>query len=116
MTAAAPHNPPFRADHVGSLLRPPELKKARQDRSEGKISAQELKSVEDAAICRVVAQQEQVGLQSITDGEFRREDFYTDFFVRGLGGVEVRMESSAAYFVAMRAARFPFLWRRSFPA
>ena len=110
MTAAAPHNPPFRADHVGSLLRPPDLKKARQDRSEGRISAQELKSVEDAAIRRVVAQQEQVGLQSITDGEFRREDFYTDFFVRGLGGVEVRMESSAAYFVDHEGRKIPVPW------
>ncbi len=110
MTAAAPHNPPFRADHVGSLLRPAELKKARQDRSEGKISAQELKSVEDAAIRRVIAQQEQIGLQSITDGEFRREDFYTDFFVRGLGGVEVRMESSAAYFVDHEGRKIPVPW------
>jgi 5-methyltetrahydropteroyltriglutamate--homocysteine methyltransferase len=110
MTAAAPHNPPFRADHVGSLLRPPELKKARQDLSEGKISAQELKSVEDAAIRRVISQQEQVGLQSITDGEFRREDFYTDFFVRGLGGVEVRMESSAAYFVDHEGRKIPVPW------
>ncbi len=110
MTAAAPHNPPFRADHVGSLLRPAELKKARQDRSEGKISAQELKFVEDAAIRRVVAQQEQVGLQSITDGEFRREDFYTDFFVRGLGGVEVRMESSVAYFVDHEGRKIPVPW------
>jgi 5-methyltetrahydropteroyltriglutamate--homocysteine methyltransferase len=110
MTAAAPHNPPFRADHVGSLLRPAELKKARQDRSEGKISPQELKSVEDAAIRRVVAQQEQVGLQSITDGEFRREDFYTDFFVRGLGGVEVQMESTAAFFVDHEGRKIPVPW------
>ena len=110
MTAAAPHNPPFRADHVGSLLRPAELKKARQDRSQGKISAQELKSLEDAAIRRVVAQQEQVGLQSITDGEFRREDFYTDFFVRGLGGVEVQMESTAAYFVDHEGRKIPVPW------
>ena len=110
MTAAAPHNPPFRADHVGSLLRPPELKKARQDRSEGKISAQELKSGEDAGIRRVIIQQEQVGLQSITDGEFRREDFYTDFFVRGLGGVEVQMESTAAYFVDHEGRKIPVPW------
>ena len=107
---AAPHNPPFRADHVGSLLRPPNLKKARQDRSEGIISDQELQSVEDAAIRRVVSQQERVGLQSITDGEFRREDFYTDFFVRGLGGVEVRMESTAAYFVDHEGRKIPVPW------
>jgi 5-methyltetrahydropteroyltriglutamate--homocysteine methyltransferase len=110
MTAAAPHNPPFRADHVGSLLRPPDLKKARQDRSEERISAQELQCVEDAATRRVVTQQERVGLQSITDGEFRREDFYTDFFVRGLGGVEVRMESTAAYFVDHEGRKIPVPW------
>src|SRR5258707_2257769 len=86
-TAAAPHTPPFRADHVGSLLRPPDLKKARQDRSEERISAQELQPVEDAATRRVVTQQERVGLQSITDGEFRREDCYTHFFVLGLVGL-----------------------------
>ena len=110
MPTVAPHNPPFRADQVGSLLRPPELKKARQDRAAGKITAQELQGVEDAAIRKVVAQQEQVGLQSITDGEFRREDFYTDFFVRGLGGVEVRMESSAAYFVDHEGRKIPVPW------
>lgn len=110
MPTAAPHNPPFRADHVGSLLRPPELKKARQNLVTGKISAEELRSLEDVFIRRVVAQQEQAGLRSITDGEFRREDFYTDFFVRGLGGVEVRMESSAAYFVDHEGRKIPVPW------
>ena len=110
MPTAAPHNPPFRADHVGSLLRPPELKKARRERVTGKISAEELRSLEDVLIRRVVAQQEQAGLQSITDGEFRREDFYTDFFVRGLGGVEVRMESFAAYFVDHEGRKIPVPW------
>jgi 5-methyltetrahydropteroyltriglutamate--homocysteine methyltransferase len=110
MTAAASHNPPFRADHVGSLLRPAELKQARQDRAAGKISDLDLQRLEDAAIRKVVAQQEQVGLQSITDGEFRREDFYTDFYVRGLGGVEVRMESTAAYFVDHEGRKIPVPW------
>ena len=110
MTAAAPHNPPFRADQVGSLLRPEVLKKARQDRAAGKISALDLQSLEDAAIRRIVARQEDIGLQSITDGEFRREDFYTDFFVRGLGGVEVRMESTAAYFVDHEGRKIPVPW------
>jgi 5-methyltetrahydropteroyltriglutamate--homocysteine methyltransferase len=110
MTAAAPHDPPFRADQVGSLLRPEELKKARQDRAAGKISALDLQSLEDAAIQRIVARQEDIGLQSITDGEFRREDFYTDFFVRGLGGVEVRMESTAAYFVDHEGRKIPVPW------
>jgi len=96
MTAAAPHNPPFRADHVGSLLRPPDLKKARQDRSEERISAQELQSVEDAAVRRVVTQQRAGWIAIHHRWRVSPRDFYTDFFVRGLGGVEVRMESTAA--------------------
>ena len=110
MTATAPHDPPFRADQVGSLLRPAVLKNARQDRAAGKISTLDLHSLEDAAIQKIVARQEEVGLQSITDGEFRREDFYTDFFVRGLGGVEVRMESTAAYFVDHEGRKIPVPW------
>ena len=110
MTASAPHNPPFRADHVGSLLRPAELKRLRQEHAAGRISADELRSAEDTAIRLVVAQQEQVGLQSITDGEFRREDFYTDFFVRGLGGVEVRQEATVAYFVDHEGRKIPVPW------
>lgn len=110
MTVPAPHNPPFRADHVGSLLRPAELKKLRNDRAAGKISPEQLRSAEDAAIRRIVAQEEQVGLQSITDGEFRREDFYTDFFVRGLGGVEVRQEATVAYFVDHEGRKIPVPW------
>jgi len=110
MPTPAPHNPPFRADHVGSLLRSPELKKARQERAEGKITPAELRSLEDSEIRRIVTRQEQAGLQSITDGEFRREDFYTDFFVRGLNGVEVRMENSAAYFVDHEGRKIPVPW------
>ena len=110
MTATAPHNPPFRADHVGSLLRPQALKKARQDRAAGKISASDLQSIENAEIQRIVARQQEVGLESITDGELRREDFYTDFYVRGLGGVEVRMESTAAYFVDHEGRKIPVPW------
>jgi len=77
MASDAPHDPPFRADHVGSLLRPPELLKARADRAAGKISAEELRAIEDSSIREVVAFQESVGLQSITDGEYRREIFYS---------------------------------------
>ena len=108
--SAAPHDPPFRADHVGSLLRSATLKQARKDRAAGKVSALELQSLEDAAIRRIVARQEELGLHSITDGELRREDFYTDFFVRGLGGVEVRMESTAAYFVDHEGRKIPVPW------
>ena len=110
MNMAAAQNPRFRADHVGSLLRPPALKKARQDRATGAISALDLRSVENAEVQRVVARQEELGLQSITDGELRREDFYTDFYVRGLGGVEVRMESTAAYFVDHEGRKIPVPW------
>jgi len=110
MTATAPHDPPFHADQVGSLLRPAVLKKARQGLSAGKITAADLHALEDTAIQKIVARQEEVGLQSITDGEFRREDFYTDFFVRGLGGVEVRMESTAAYFVDHEGRKIPVPW------
>jgi 5-methyltetrahydropteroyltriglutamate--homocysteine methyltransferase len=78
--------PPFRADHVGSLLRPPELLKAREDVAAGRIDADELHGVEDEAIREVVRQQEQVGLQSATDGEFRRASWHMDFIYQ-LGGI-----------------------------
>jgi 5-methyltetrahydropteroyltriglutamate--homocysteine methyltransferase len=107
---AATHKPRFRADHVGSLLRPAELKKLRNDHAARKISAEELRAAEDVAIRRAIAQQEEVGLESITDGEFRREDFYTDFFVRGLGGVEVRQETTVAYFVDHEGRQIPIPW------
>jgi 5-methyltetrahydropteroyltriglutamate--homocysteine methyltransferase len=71
--------PPFRADHVGSLLRPPELLRAREDFTAGRISAEELRGAEDDAIRAVVKMQEDVGLQSATDGEFRRASWHMDF-------------------------------------
>jgi methionine synthase II (cobalamin-independent) len=78
--------PPFRADHVGSLLRPPRLLQARDDHAAGRISDEELRAVEDDAIRDVVAMQQNVGLQSATDGEFRRASWHMDFIYR-LGGV-----------------------------
>jgi 5-methyltetrahydropteroyltriglutamate--homocysteine methyltransferase len=71
--------PPFRADHVGSLLRPPELLQARDDASAGTIDAAELNRIENEAIRRIVAKQEEIGLQSATDGEFRRASWHMDF-------------------------------------
>jgi len=71
--------PPFRADHVGSLLRPKELLRARADRDANKITPDELKSIEDAAVRDIVRMQEDVGLRSVTDGEFRRLDWLMDF-------------------------------------
>ena len=79
--------PPFRADHVGSLLRPAALKEARERRAKGEITAAELKAVEDREIEDVIKKQEAVGLQSITDGEFRRSWWHLDF-LWGLDGVE----------------------------
>jgi len=78
--------PPFRADHVGSLLRPPELLKARDDHAAGQIDDDELRGIEDAAIREAVRMQGEVGLQSATDGEFRRNSWHMDFIYQ-LGGV-----------------------------
>jgi 5-methyltetrahydropteroyltriglutamate--homocysteine methyltransferase len=79
--------PPFRADHVGSLLRPAPLKEARAKRALGTISAEALKEIEDREIEKVIRRQEEVGLRSITDGEFRRVSWNYDFLER-LAGVE----------------------------
>jgi len=79
-------DPPFRADHVGSLLRPQSVLKARADFAAGRIPADELRRVEDEAITDVVRMQQDVGLQSATDGEFRRTSWHMDFIYR-LGGV-----------------------------
>src|SRR5262245_2099218 len=79
--------PPFRADHVGSLLRPAALKEAREKHAKGEIDAAELKAVEDREIERVIKKQEEVGLKAITDGEFRRSWWHLDF-LWGLDGAE----------------------------
>ncbi len=71
--------PPFRADHVGSLLRPPELLAAREARKQGSLSAAELRQVEDRAIGAAVRLQEELGFQAVTDGEFRRTWWHLDF-------------------------------------
>jgi 5-methyltetrahydropteroyltriglutamate--homocysteine methyltransferase len=79
--------PPFRADHVGSLLRPAALKAARGRRERGEIAADELAAIEDREIAKVIQRQEEVGLRSITDGEFRRAFWNYDFLGK-LDGVE----------------------------
>jgi 5-methyltetrahydropteroyltriglutamate--homocysteine methyltransferase len=85
--AASPDSrPPFRADHVGSLLRPPELLRAREDFAAGRISAEDLRAVEDSAIREVVRRQEEAGLRAATDGEQRRESWHMDFIYQ-LGGI-----------------------------
>ena len=81
--------PPFRADHVGSFLRPPELLDARERRKKGEISREALRAVEDSAIRDIVRFQEDAGLSGITDGEFRRTYFHIDFLEQ-LSGVETK--------------------------
>ena len=78
--------PPFRADHVGSLLRPPALLRAREDAAAGRITAAELRTVEDEAIAEAVRMQQEVGLQGVTDGEFRRGSWHMDF-IYALDGI-----------------------------
>src|SRR3981081_1160752 len=79
--------PPFRADHVGSLLRTAPVKEARARRARGEISAQDLAATEDREIAKLIKRQEEVGLRAVTDGEFRRSWWHLDF-LWGLEGVE----------------------------
>ncbi len=81
-------SPPFRADHVGSLLRPATLKDVRAKHASGEIDATALKALEDREIEKVIKKQEDIGLQLATDGEFRRSWWHFDFF-KGLQGVEL---------------------------
>jgi 5-methyltetrahydropteroyltriglutamate--homocysteine methyltransferase len=82
------HKPPFRADQVGSLLRSAPVKAARMRKLAGEITAAELRAVEDVEIRKLVAKQEAIGLQGVTDGEFRRSWWHYDFLA-GLRGVEL---------------------------
>src|SRR5438067_8258585 len=82
-----PDKPPLRADHVGSLLRPPSLEEARARRERGEISAEALAEAEDREIEAVIRKQEEVGLRAVTDGEFRRAFWNYDFLGK-LPGVE----------------------------
>ncbi len=79
--------PPFRAEHVGSLLRPREVTQARDDFAAGRITAQDLRAIEDRAIRDAVKKQEELGLGAVTDGEMRRRSWHMDFFY-GVGGLE----------------------------
>jgi len=97
--AGARTKPPFRADHVGSLLRPQRLLQARDDFAAGTIHAAELRAVEDDAIREIVRKQEETGLQSATDGEFRRASWHMDFIyqldglTRDAGHIAVRFHN-----------------------
>ena len=80
---------PFRADHVGSLLRPPELLSAREQHQRGTLSSASLREIEDRCIRDVAKLQEEIGLQGITDGEYRRTIWHADF-LRQIEGVSVK--------------------------
>jgi 5-methyltetrahydropteroyltriglutamate--homocysteine methyltransferase len=89
--------PPFRADMVGSLLRTAPLKEAREKRGRGEISGAQLKAIEDQEIRKIVKRQEDIGLQAVTDGEFRRAFWHYDF-LEELDGVEmVELEQGVSF-------------------
>jgi 5-methyltetrahydropteroyltriglutamate--homocysteine methyltransferase len=95
---SARNRPPFRADHVGSLLRPERLHRARADYKAGKIDLDELRGVEDACILDVIRLQKDAGLRSVTDGELRRTSWHMDF-IYSLGGIrQVAGESLHVHF------------------
>lgn len=96
-----PMRPPFRADHVGSLLRPPELLLAREKHQNGNLSSDGLRQIEDCSIRDVVKIQEEMGLQGITDGEYRRTIWHADF-LRQIEGVTVKEGVAATGGVARR--------------
>jgi 5-methyltetrahydropteroyltriglutamate--homocysteine methyltransferase len=96
--------PPFRADHVGSLLRPPALKDARRRYAAGELDAAGLAAVEDREIERIVAKQEAIGLRGVTDGEFRRSWWHLDF-LWGLDGVGKHVLDEGVAFAGLATRR-----------
>ncbi len=94
---AARPTPPFRADHVGSLLRPQRVHQARRDAADHRISGMDLRRIEDDAIGDVVRMQEDIGLQATTDGEFRRGSWHMDFIYQ-LHGIERTSDAIAVHF------------------
>lgn len=91
------NKPPFRADHVGSFLRPESIKKARKQLQDKKITPDDLRRVEDEAIRKLVEKQKQCGLKAVTDGEFRRSWWHLDFFA-GLEGIQKTTTSKGFIF------------------
>jgi 5-methyltetrahydropteroyltriglutamate--homocysteine methyltransferase len=98
--------PPFRADHVGSLLRPPELARERARFKRGEIDAAALRAAEDSAIRDAVARQQALGLQSITDGEFRRDWWHLDFLSQ-LDGVVLKENPGVKFKIAGQSEQPP---------
>src|SRR5262245_35782276 len=108
---------PYRADEVGSLLRPAPLKEARAKREKGQITAAQLKAVEDEEVRKVIRKQEEVGLELATDGEFRRAWWHFDF-LGGLTGVELYDAEQGIQFqgVQTKAQGLRVTGRLDFPA
>jgi len=103
--------PPFRADQVGSLLRPTEIKEARAKVERGEIGAEALREIEDRCISRAVARQEAIGLSSITDGEYRRGWWNHDFLGR-IDGVEIELDAKSYKFAGSDDPRYTAQVRR----
>ncbi|HEY7674005.1 MAG TPA: 5-methyltetrahydropteroyltriglutamate--homocysteine S-methyltransferase [Burkholderiales bacterium] len=102
---AASAKPPFRADQVGSLLRPGEIKDARARLERGETSAEELRAIEDRCIRHAVARQEALGLESVTDGEYRRGWWNHDFLGR-IDGVEIELDQKSYKFAGSDDPRY----------
>jgi 5-methyltetrahydropteroyltriglutamate--homocysteine methyltransferase len=90
-------SPPFRAEHIGSFLRPAALLDARDEHAAGRLSAEGLREAEDAAIRAFVALQESLGFQAVTDGEFRRSTYTENFTTSGLSGVSAEQTGEGAW-------------------
>ena len=97
LDAAPRPKPRFRADHVGSLLRPERLKRARADREAGRLDAEALAEIEDAEIARIAAIQQDIGIPAVTDGEFRRAFWHYDF-MGGLTGMKLVTKDAGVAF------------------
>jgi 5-methyltetrahydropteroyltriglutamate--homocysteine methyltransferase len=108
---AASAGPPFRADQVGSLLRPPEIKEARARVERGELSADALREVEDRCIRRAVARQEAIGLRGVTDGEYRRGWWNHDFLGK-IDGVEIELDAASYKFAGSDDPRYTPQLRR----
>ena len=98
--------PPFRAEHIGSLIRPDALIEAREQLLAGKSDAAALKSAEDAAIREVVAMQEEIGLQIVTDGEYRRNTYSDSFTSAALDGVEIQFTEDDGWKASSQLLQF----------
>ena len=85
----APHSPPFRAELIGSLVRPQAIKDARQKYDEGRLTDTELRALEDEEIQKVIALQENYGFRVVTDGELRRKTYSDSFTTHGITGLEL---------------------------